>query len=548
MKSNQITFRSFAIILVLFISNLGFAQQEVFVSGQIIDVETKDALENCSVRFYANEKLITGVITDHKGFFELSLNKGQYEMSLDFMSYESQKSTFIIFENNQFLGTFKLKLDDNELGEVVLNASTKSFKIDKNVYSVTKKMKIAAANTNDVLDKISGVTLDRYSNSIKVDGEANVKFLVNGLEKDPEYIQNMNPDRLKNIEITRDPSGKYGLEGYTSVINIILKQDYKGMELSLFDQSIIDSDAKNKAHLLPINNLSVGFNYTYNKINLYSKYSQSLNNLSFPTQIYKTYNDGTRIDQIATLNDSENLKSKELGDNFTLGMDYYINPRHTVSFESKFNNIISNKDNSTIDYLVNEYQNDVLINSSSETQKGDKKSNGNYQSVFYIGKFNDSDQLNLDVTISTSKNNEASSFFENNTFQHTDVSETEQKRFRFNSEFTHDINEKSSVDLGYGFYNLNSENKFNATNYTLKDNRHKLFGYYAIKPNKKLAVKAGIAGEVSTPELSDKKLTYFIYQPYLDVKYNLSKKVDLKLKYRSNSNYPSLNQANPNEV
>jgi len=290
MKSLHITTKSLIILLFLVVTNTIFAQQEVFVSGQVIDIETKENLEFCSVSFFnAKKELVSGVITDQKGYFEISLNKGRYEISLDYMSYESQKKAIAISKNNQFLGTFKMQSDKNELDEVVLKANTKSFKVDKNVYSVTKKMKIAAANTNDVLDKISGVTLDRYSNSIKVDGESNVKFLVNGLEKDSEYIQNLNPDRLKNIEITRDPSGKYGLEGYTSVINVILKPDYKGMELSVFDQSIIDSDTKKSDYLLPINALSIGFNYTYNKVNVYSKYSQNLNNFSFPTQILKTY-------------------------------------------------------------------------------------------------------------------------------------------------------------------------------------------------------------------------------------------------------------------
>ena len=237
-----------------------------------------------------------------------------------------------------------------------------------------------------------------------------------------------------------------------------------------------------------------------------------------------------------------------MNDNFILGVDYYINPRHTVSFESKFNNVLSSENNSTIDYLVNEYHNESLVNSHSETQKSDGNGNGNYQSVFYIAQLSDNDKLNLDATISTSNDDSRNDFYENTIFEHTNISDNKQNKFRFNSEFTHNINEKSSFNLGYGFYNLKSQNSFNASNYTLKDNRHKLFGYYAVKPSKKIGVKVGVAGEVSTPELSNKKLTYFIYQPYLDVKYNLSKKVDLKLKYRSNSNYPSLSEANPNTV
>jgi len=550
MKTNQTTlkFNKLLLLLLLLISFTNFAQQEVFVSGQVIDSGTKEDLSYCAISFYNHKnELVKGAVTNDKGYFEASLNIGKYKMSIDYMGYQKLEKDVIINKNNQFLGTFKLAFDNKTLDEVTVKAHTKSFKLDKNVYSVTKKMKIAAANTNDVLDKISGVTLDRYSNSIKVDGESNVKFLVNGISKDSQYIQSLNPNRLKKVEIVKDPSGKYGLEGYSAVINIILKQNYKGMELSLFNQAIIDSDTKDTKFLLPINSSSLGFNYTYNKINFYSKYSTNLNSLNFPSSIVKEYSDGRSIRKTA-FDKRNNLESFKANDDAVLGIDYYLNPRNTISFEARFDNVIFNKDETNINYQFEETNGNTLIDSYAILEKANDKGSNNYQSLFYLNKLNDNDELNISFTKSYYKDESSNTFIKNDVLERINHSKNSQDQYKLDAEYSHAINEKSSLNLGYGFNHLKNSNLFNTDSFKYEDTRHKIFGYYAFKPSKKLAIKTGIAGEISTPKALGETLTYFIYQPYLDVKYNYSKKVDFKLKYRSSSNYPGLSEANPNTI
>ena len=75
--------------------------------------------------------------------------------------------------------------------------------------------------------------------------------------------------------------------------------------------------------------------------------------------------------------------------------------------------------------------------------------------------------------------------------------------------------------------------------------RHKFYAYYSWNLNKKFGIKLGGAAETSTPEVYDEKINYFIYQPYADIKYKPFKFLDVRLKYRSSSDYPSINQANP---
>ncbi len=542
-------------IIILFSSlHLVLAQQQIYVSGQILDSVSKKGLESCAIGFFNAQKvLITGTSSDDKGYFELAIYPGKYEMVIDYIGYKKKSIPVFIRQNNQFLGTYQLSPDKNLLNSVQIKAKSKSFKIDKEVYIITKKLKVAAANTDDVLDKIQGVTYDRYNNQIKVDGQTKVKILVDGLEKEEEYIRSINPERLKKIEIIRDPSGKYALDGYVAVINVILKKNYTGLELNLSNQLVIDADAEDKSHLLPISNSSLGLTYTYNKLNVYGKYNLFSNDFYFPSITSYKYNNGDVIVK-QPVNGENNLLKKLTNDRFTFGVDYYINPRHTLSFETGIRNIFFNKDFISTQYLVTESLQNNNQNSYFLQNNIDGNSKSNYQSLFYIGKFGQGRELNMDLSFSNYQNTQDKKFLSDHLLYRKEILKDEKKAVKFNAEYSFSLNEKSSMQAGYGFYHqqntnyLESQPQSNIQNFKWQDTRHKAFVYYAKEFSPKWSFKIGLAGELSNPKAFGQETLYFIYQPYLDIKYGLSKNIELKLKYRTESDYPGLSQANPNTI
>ncbi len=531
------------------------AQQEIFVSGQVLDSISGQTLESCTIGFFnTNKELVTGTTTDRKGFFEIGLLPEQYQIVLYYIGYQKKTISITVQQNNQFLGTFKLSPDKNVLESVEVKAKNKAFKVDKDVFVVTRKMKAAAANTNDVLDKIQGVRYDRYNNQIKVDGQTNIKILVDGLEKDPAYIQNLNPDRIKKVEIIRDPAGRYALDGYTAVINIILKKNYTGLELNLSSQTIWDTDATDKSYLMPMAYTYSGLTYTYNKINIYTQFNVYANNFNFPTTTVYKYQNGNLIQELT--GNTNNMLKKVLGDRLVFGVDYYINPRHTLSFETGINNIFNPIDHTDIQYNVIETN---VTGTDTQYQLSnwiDGSSKSHNQSVFYIGKLNDQDELHMDADFSFYKDNSDNRFFTNKVLDRQEQSVSSRSSFRYNADYTRQLNEHSSLQVGYGFYHHKSTNDLitkmgNQTgtqNFVFSDTRHKLFAYYAYKFNKDWSVKSGIASEISRPEVPGATPTYLIYQPYLDIKYKFSKNIAIKLKYRTQSRYPGLSQANPNTI
>ncbi len=543
---------------ILFYTPQSFGQQEVFVSGQVLDKENNQGLESCAVGFY-NEKsqLVTGSVTDEKGYFEMALPRGKFKMIIDYVGYKKQEIPVTIIKNNQFLGIFKLAIDNETLDAVQIKAKSHHFKVDKDVYVITRKMKVAAANTNDVLDKIKGITYDRYNNNIKVDGQTNVKILVNGLEKDADYISNLNPERIKKVEIIRDPGGRYGLEGYSAVINVILKQNYTGMEFNLSNQAVIDPDTQDKAYLMPMNALNLSYNYTYNKINFYTQYGNYSNNLSFPSSTIQTYDNAQSIKQLP-YNGENNFSKKAVNDRLTLGIDYFIDPKNTLSFETGNRNLFFNNNEQERDYEVKSFSGQILDNVYKFSDLSDETGSSNYQSLFYIGNFSEKNNLHLDFTRSYYENKNKHKYLTDNMLSREEIIDNSQILWKMNAEWNHQINDKTSLQMGYGFLykdntNLlktktNGQTQFLSNDFSYSDTRHKLFAYYGKKLNQKWSLKIGAASEISRPEAFGEQTTYLIYQPYLDLKYQFNKMIDFKLKYRSESEYPGLSQANPHEI
>jgi len=433
------------------------------------------------------------------------------------------------------------------LGEVTINGSTKESQIDKDVYLVTSDLKVGASNTKDVLSKVKGVNYDRYNNSIKVDGEENVIILVDGLQKDQEYIKNLAPDRLKKIEVMRDPSGRYALEGYSAVINVILKKDYKGVEVFVENRIIVDTDNENTDYVLPINNFSANFNYTYNKINLYSKYSHNYMSLEMLNTTEKEYTSGLEISK-GSENDLANLQTRDINDNITIGADYYINPKHTISFESNFRGLAFNDNftetNSHTIYLQDgNVFNELNIGNSNNSVN--KSSN---HSLFYIGNLDKNNSINIDFSYSTYSDNYINQYFEDDAIQRTEIGINNKTNTKLYAELNHIINQKSNVQIGYGNENKSLKNTFASDinlDFEFTDSRHKLYAYYSWNLNEKFGIKLGGAAETSMPKSGELETRYFIYQPYADVKYKPFKFLDVRLKYRSSSDYPSISEANP---
>lgn len=541
--------RSLAALLTYVICILS-AQAQVEISGQVKDAETKEALEFCSISvFNTKDSLITGSVTDNKGFFTVPLKRGRYHFIINFIGYKTDTIKIIDATENKFLGVIKLNPNIKSLNEVSITTSSHENLIDRDEQIVTDKLRAGASNTKDVLDKLNGVEYDRYNNTIKVDNNDKVIILVDGLEKDQEYIKNLSPERLKKIEVIRSPGGRYGLEGYSAVINIILKKDYQGTEIFLSDRTMLDPDAVKKEYTLVQNGINASVNYVYNKLNVYGTYGSNYNNFNLQSTSTKKYTNGLEIDK--TLPDANDMNThvKQLTNSYTLGADYYINPKHTISFESNFKNQPSgNNTTNGANDLIYINNGNILNNFGSESQNSSSNVSS-YNSLFYIGKLDENNVFNSNFTYSNYNNRYANTYSENLIYNTNETGTDNKNSTKFYLEYLHTFSNKTSLQVGYGNTWEKQNNNYNAgivaSQFLYSDIRHKLYSYYSWQKNKKFSVKFGGAAETSSRNANGQINSYLIFQPYADIQYKPSTLIDFKLKYRAESTYPNISETNP---
>jgi len=212
------------------------------VSATVKDIQTKEPIAFASVELLnAKDSLLSGCITDSKGYFELAPPTNTSKIRIRFMGYKNKEMAF----RDRDLNVVFMEEEARQLNEVNIKGSARQNKIDRDVYTITKSMRDGTTSSQELLGKLSGVHYNVYDKSISVNGSTNVLILVDGIEKDQQFAKNLQPERIERVEIIKDPVGKYATDGYTAVINIVMKKDYTGIDASISNTAFFDLAGKN---------------------------------------------------------------------------------------------------------------------------------------------------------------------------------------------------------------------------------------------------------------------------------------------------------------
>ncbi|MDI9257372.1 TonB-dependent receptor [Flavobacterium sedimenticola] len=121
-------------ILVLFLFAAPFFAQEKFtISGIISDSANKETLIGVSVFV---EETKSGLVTNEYGFYSITLPKGNYTISVNYMGYQSVKEKIEL--NRDVKKNFSLAVSSQQLDEVVVLDNKKRVDIRKPEMSVNK--------------------------------------------------------------------------------------------------------------------------------------------------------------------------------------------------------------------------------------------------------------------------------------------------------------------------------------------------------------------------------------------------------------------------
>lgn len=549
--------RLFMSLLMTLMSSLSFSQ--FAVSGQIKDEESKESMPYCKiVALTLSDSIVTGGITDDKGFFKLPLHPGSYKLVLSFYGYHSDTIHTQVSKKDIFLGVYKLKVDAVLLDQMNVEASSRIDYLDKDVQVVTDEHKKGTTAAKDVLRKLPGITFDDYSGQLKIDSDANIMILVNGVEKNQEYVQNLDPDRLLRVETTRDPGGRYGLEGYTAILNIVLKDNYKGSEVYIEQMQLVDVDTDRSRLDYMIGSIGGTYNFTRDNLNLYAGAWFERRRFQISTDSRTDYEDGYNVLEISEGNDPNGI-ILEYNLDYNVGFDYRINPKHLISFESNISGIPRLESDYTFGYQTEVYQGDSLLDEFRFDNRVRNKTFNMYNTLFYIADFNDRNKLNVNFTYSNYNEEYISITDQEDVFYREESGVNKKQYTRLYAEFDHVLTPKANIQIGYGNTWRDLRNVYDVVqtdavtddkvsfsdDFSLTDMRHKLYSNFSLKLSKKWGLRAGIATETSSPRTNGVKNDYIIFQPLFDIRYVVGKKLNFNLKYRTESSYPTIDQTNP---
>ena len=326
--------KKITLLLICFLtSTLILAQkkgnkQGIVISGKVVDSKTNQPLEYATI-VLKNSKTnkISGGITNEKGTFRIPTPKGTYEISVEFISFKTQKFPVQTITSNKNLGIIKLVEDASSLDEVVVIAekSTVDIRLDKKIYNVGKDMTVKGGTASDVLDNVPSVDVDAEG-TVSLRGSSNVRILIDGKPSalvglsGTDALRQLPSDAIERVEVITSPSARYDSEGTAGILNIILR---KG-KASGFNGSVnvTIGDPKNLQ-------TAVNLNLRSKKINLFSNFGY--NDRRGPG-VYNsdiTYLSNGSIDSIRIENrDNDRLRK---GFNGNIGLEYFLDKKSSIT-------------------------------------------------------------------------------------------------------------------------------------------------------------------------------------------------------------------------
>ncbi|MEN8120295.1 MAG: TonB-dependent receptor [Bacteroidota bacterium] len=309
------------------------------LSGTVLDAQGTP-VEYATVSLFSmrDSKLVTGGITDAKGYFKIKeIKLGAYKAHIKFIGFNTKeiKPIYLMPKGRgkgqgteQDLGKIKLNGSSVEIDDVnvVADKSHVQYKIDKKIVNVSQDINSAGGSAVDILENTPSVNVDIDGN-VELRGSSNFTVLVDGkptVLEASEVLQQIPANVIENIEIITNPSAKFDPDGAAGIINVIMKKK-KLMGFNGVINLSAGTGDKYKGNVL-LNYKTGKFNFTagidYRDEMRYGNGMQDRTINQSDTSYYMNYN-GDRNMNI-------------FGYGFQGGVDYYINDNNTLSISAKF--------------------------------------------------------------------------------------------------------------------------------------------------------------------------------------------------------------------
>lgn len=437
------------------------------ISGIVIDSKNSIPLIKAECKLYRNKDTIVHRIskTDSSGYFSIdSISFGKYWIEIESTGYGLYVNNKLQTDENKpaaSLDTIRLVKQDIETEEILVEGEKPifTFEGDKKIFNVTESISSSGGTALDVLRKVPMVDVD-INDNVTLRGSTNVKILIDNKEnKAGLNLKQLPAEGVDRVELITNPPAKYSSEGFTGIINIVMKKSDK---LGFNGYSNIDVSSND--------NYGGGLNLDFKKdkttIFTNAFLSQQYNNglFSGETQYF--------VPAVSYMNYNGNYSGKSYYGYITPGVEYDVMKNSVIGIEcdyyaGKYNNT----SNATTRYL-NGSRNITSYYANPVT--GDGNWSWFYLSGYMDLKFNEEGKDlsgNIDYLKNKNPNNSVikrqyydslSQPVNNTPLLQNDTTNTVTTNMNVQLDYTHPFNKSSQIETGYKLTYRENDNDYHS--------------------------------------------------------------------------------------
>ena len=529
----------FATLFFAMFCILSHAQTEYSIQGRITDQAGRPvAYANIALLERSDSSLAGGTITDDEGNFTFRYSMpGRFLLSASFIGYTT------VIENidassgiSVDAGTLIMHEERTSIDEVVIRKRRKKAKqqVEKTTYYVNSRMRSAIQNSTELMNNIPGVRVDLFNN-ISLNGSSQIVILVNGIQREADYIRQLDAERIDRIEIHSNGGMRYG-SGITGVINVILREEkHAGVSGHIHANVPTRSD---EVFSFPSASLQV----TRNKTTWYTSYNGGFSYFNIRGTKHITANKNERTMEITR---DSYLKQENWTHKLHLGMDYFSNEKNNLSLYGFLSGFSNEQDGS----FITARKMDEAEPSIVRLKKDDIDRNiSGYGSLYYSHQFTPRKEMVLEGSYYMLRSETGTNLSEaGGETRIMSRKEPGKGTLSLRANFINQVSDRIKIETGIQYQDQSMhDNMLPEFRYAEQISAGYIHGAFSIN---RLRANGGLRLEHSHTIVSDvlENSRYYMI-PKINIKFNMKQNSSLNIRYAKMINRPEIHQVNPNLV